>query len=187
MNQRRIDCHAHVIDHRRFPFDDGPGYKPRPDEDGPVELYRAVLEGNGVIAGTFTSSGSGVIRFGDLHATGNVTLQGATLEVNGTLSAANLTLQQSSTLTQSRATATTFNRMNVNLTGTLTIDATSAIDVSARGLTGSVNGTAYTYDRDRHPHPHRRRVQLHRRQPRRSGRILDRGRTARIRLYVRSQ
>jgi predicted TIM-barrel fold metal-dependent hydrolase len=48
LNERRIDCHAHVIDHRRFPFDDGPGYKPRPDEDGPVELYRAVLERNGV-------------------------------------------------------------------------------------------------------------------------------------------
>jgi predicted TIM-barrel fold metal-dependent hydrolase len=48
MSERRIDCHAHVIDHRRFPFDDGPGYKPRPDEEGPVELYRDVLERNGV-------------------------------------------------------------------------------------------------------------------------------------------
>jgi len=48
MDQRRIDCHAHVIDHRRFPFDDGPGYKPRPDEDGPVGLYREVLDRHGV-------------------------------------------------------------------------------------------------------------------------------------------
>ena len=48
MSERRIDCHAHVIDHRRFPFDDGPGYKPRPDEEGPVDLYRAALEENGV-------------------------------------------------------------------------------------------------------------------------------------------
>src|SRR5262249_6213190 len=48
MSERRIDCHAHIIDRRRFPLDDGPGYKPRPDEDGPAELYRTVLERNGV-------------------------------------------------------------------------------------------------------------------------------------------
>jgi predicted TIM-barrel fold metal-dependent hydrolase len=48
MSERRIDCHAHIIDRHRFPFDDGPGYKPRPDEDGPAEVYRTVLGHNGV-------------------------------------------------------------------------------------------------------------------------------------------
>ncbi len=68
------------------------------------------------------------------------------MEVNGTLAANNLTLA-GSTLAHTRATATTINRLNVNVNGTLTVDATSAIDVSTRGLTGSANGTAYTYDR----------------------------------------
>jgi predicted TIM-barrel fold metal-dependent hydrolase len=48
MSERSIDCHAHVIDHPRFPFDDGPGYKPRPDEHGPLEHYRATLTAAGV-------------------------------------------------------------------------------------------------------------------------------------------
>src|SRR6185436_18454786 len=106
-----------------------------------------VLEGTGVTAATFTTSGAGIVRFRDLHSAGNVTLDGATVEVNGSVSAANLTLQNGATLTQSFATATSFNRLNVNLTGVLTIDPTSAVDVTARGLTGSVNGTAYTYDK----------------------------------------
>lgn len=38
-----IDCHAHIIDPARFPFDNGPGYRPRPYEVGPREAYNAVL------------------------------------------------------------------------------------------------------------------------------------------------
>ena len=39
-----IDCHAHIIDPARFPFADGPGYRPKPDELGPREAYNAILD-----------------------------------------------------------------------------------------------------------------------------------------------
>ena len=45
---RVIDCHAHIIDTARFPLADGPGYKPRPNENGPKETYCGVLDGHGV-------------------------------------------------------------------------------------------------------------------------------------------
>jgi len=41
-----IDCHAHIIDTARFPLADGPGYKPRPNENGPKEIYCGVLDGH---------------------------------------------------------------------------------------------------------------------------------------------
>lgn len=46
--RRAIDCHAHVIDTARFPLSDGPGYKPRPRENGPKETYCGVLDGHGI-------------------------------------------------------------------------------------------------------------------------------------------
>jgi predicted TIM-barrel fold metal-dependent hydrolase len=39
-----IDCHAHIIDTARFPLAEGPGYKPRPNENGPKETYCGVLD-----------------------------------------------------------------------------------------------------------------------------------------------
>ncbi len=45
---RAIDCHAHVIDTALFPLADGPGYKPRPHENGPKETYCGVLDGHRV-------------------------------------------------------------------------------------------------------------------------------------------
>jgi predicted TIM-barrel fold metal-dependent hydrolase len=45
---RAIDCHAHVIDTARYPLSDGPGYKPRPHENGPKETYCGVLDGHAV-------------------------------------------------------------------------------------------------------------------------------------------
>jgi predicted TIM-barrel fold metal-dependent hydrolase len=45
---RIVDCHAHVIDPARFPFPEGPGYRPRPDEAGPCEAYLEVLDRHGV-------------------------------------------------------------------------------------------------------------------------------------------
>jgi predicted TIM-barrel fold metal-dependent hydrolase len=43
-----VDCHAHIIDPARFPFGDGPGYRPKPDELGPREDYNTVLDRHGV-------------------------------------------------------------------------------------------------------------------------------------------
>jgi len=107
----------------------------------------ALFDSNGAIAATFSTAGAGVLRFANVHSTRDVTLAGANVEVNGTFSAPNLTLSGGATLTQSRATATSFNRLIVDVPGTIAVDSTSAIDVSARGITGSVNGTAYTYDK----------------------------------------
>jgi predicted TIM-barrel fold metal-dependent hydrolase len=45
---RLVDCHAHIIDPARFPLADGPGYKPRPNEAGPKEIYCGVLDGHRV-------------------------------------------------------------------------------------------------------------------------------------------
>jgi len=45
---RLIDCHAHIIDTARFPLGTGPGYKPRPDENGAKETYCGVLDGHRV-------------------------------------------------------------------------------------------------------------------------------------------
>jgi predicted TIM-barrel fold metal-dependent hydrolase len=45
--ERLIDCHAHIIDPARFPFPDGPGYKPHPEETGTREAYGAMLDGLG--------------------------------------------------------------------------------------------------------------------------------------------
>ena len=39
-----VDCHAHIIDPSRFPYDDGPGYKPKPHEVGTQEAYVAALD-----------------------------------------------------------------------------------------------------------------------------------------------
>jgi len=44
----RIDCHAHVIAPDRFPYADGPGYKPRPDETGDFDAYRRALASHGI-------------------------------------------------------------------------------------------------------------------------------------------
>ena len=42
-----IDCHAHVIDPGRFPYADGPGYRPLPHETGTREAFAAVLDAHG--------------------------------------------------------------------------------------------------------------------------------------------
>ena len=39
----RVDCHAHIIAPARFPYADGPGYRPRPDETGDAEGFAAIL------------------------------------------------------------------------------------------------------------------------------------------------
>ena len=46
-----IDCHAHVIDPRRFPYADGPGYKPGPHETGDAAAFADGLRANGVSRG----------------------------------------------------------------------------------------------------------------------------------------
>jgi predicted TIM-barrel fold metal-dependent hydrolase len=43
-----VDTHAHIIDPIRFPFADGPGYKPRPEEAGTSDDFCAVLDAHDV-------------------------------------------------------------------------------------------------------------------------------------------
>ena len=44
----RIDCHAHVIAPDKFPYADGLGYKPRPDEAGDCDAFCRVLAAHGI-------------------------------------------------------------------------------------------------------------------------------------------
>ena len=44
----RIDCHAHVIDPKAFPFQPGVGYTPRADETGTAGAFRATLAASSV-------------------------------------------------------------------------------------------------------------------------------------------
>jgi hypothetical protein len=108
---------------------------------------------NGAFAGASSSriplyigTANSGFRFGNVVVNGDVSLQTANMEVNGTIAATNLSLT-SSNLGHSIATATTINRLNVDVAQTLTVDAASAIDVTARGLTGAVSGVPYTYDK----------------------------------------
>ncbi len=43
-----VDCHNHIIDPMRFPFADGGGYRPQPDETGTREAFAAVLDAHGM-------------------------------------------------------------------------------------------------------------------------------------------
>lgn len=43
-----IDCHLHVVDPDRFPYDDGPGYKPPPHETGTADMLAATLSAHGI-------------------------------------------------------------------------------------------------------------------------------------------
>ncbi len=44
----QADCHAHIIAPAQFPYANGPGYKPRPDEVGDREAFARVLATHGV-------------------------------------------------------------------------------------------------------------------------------------------
>jgi predicted TIM-barrel fold metal-dependent hydrolase len=44
---RFADCHAHIVNPERFPFQPGPGYMPRPDEIGTADMFAAVLDSAG--------------------------------------------------------------------------------------------------------------------------------------------
>ncbi|HYL82291.1 MAG TPA: amidohydrolase family protein [Candidatus Acidoferrum sp.] len=43
-----VDCHAHIIAPAQFPYSEGPGYKPRPDEVGDREAFAKVLAAHAV-------------------------------------------------------------------------------------------------------------------------------------------
>src|SRR5215510_490246 len=43
-----IDCHAHLIDPKRFAFVDGAGYRPQAHETGTREAFAGVLDAHGV-------------------------------------------------------------------------------------------------------------------------------------------
>lgn len=44
----RADCHAHIIDPAHFPYSEGPGYKPRPDEVGNRDAFMDALTTHGI-------------------------------------------------------------------------------------------------------------------------------------------
>ena len=42
------DCHAHIIAPQQYPYADGPGYKPRPDEAGDGDAFSRILAAHGI-------------------------------------------------------------------------------------------------------------------------------------------
>ncbi|MDA2924147.1 cadherin-like domain-containing protein, partial [Acidobacteria bacterium AH-259-L09] len=63
-------------------------------------------------------------------------VDGTTLTVDGTHTFANLVLLNGAVLTHSPTTATTVKKLDLTITGTLQVDATSRIDAVARGFLG---------------------------------------------------
>src|SRR5207302_108017 len=84
-----------------------------------------------------------IIRLNNTHADSDVTVTGGVVELNGTMFGTNVSLKNGAMLTHTTTTPATAYRAFVKLSGTLTVDAASTVDVSARGYTGSVNGIAY--------------------------------------------
>jgi predicted TIM-barrel fold metal-dependent hydrolase len=68
-DEQIVDCHAHIIDKERFPFIDGRGYHPRPNESGTREAYCAELDRHGVSSGVLVQlSGYGTNNGANLDA-----------------------------------------------------------------------------------------------------------------------
>ena len=65
-----------------------------------------------------------------------IQVNGRTLTIDGAHTFANLVLLNGATLTHSPTTATKVNKLEVTVTGTIQVDATSKIDVSGRGFLG---------------------------------------------------
>jgi predicted TIM-barrel fold metal-dependent hydrolase len=51
MTTAGVDCHAHIIDLKRFPPPPGPGYKPTLEESGTREEFAATLDAHGIARG----------------------------------------------------------------------------------------------------------------------------------------
>jgi len=67
--ERIVDCHAHIIDHVRFPFTGSKGYRARPDEHGTREEYCSVLDRHGISNAVLVQlSGYGVDNSANLDA-----------------------------------------------------------------------------------------------------------------------
>lgn len=46
-----VDCHFHIIDHRRFPFEPGVGYTPKLDESGTAQEFDECMQAHGITHG----------------------------------------------------------------------------------------------------------------------------------------
>ncbi|TSC81395.1 MAG: hypothetical protein G01um101418_235, partial [Parcubacteria group bacterium Gr01-1014_18] len=73
---------------------------------------------------------------GNTGSSGDTFIDDALLTMGSTLSAANLTLSNSAQLTHFQTSSTVIENLTLNITGILNVDATSTIDVSARGFLG---------------------------------------------------
>ena len=69
-----------------------------------------------------------------------VVIDGRAAVVNGPIRLNSLTLRNGAVLTTGASTASSTSLLQLELTGTLTIDATSGIDVSGRGFLGGLTG-----------------------------------------------
>jgi hypothetical protein len=95
-------------------------------------------DGDGMNDGAEVAFGSNPNDPNDLRT--EVVLDGRTASVTGVIRLNSLTLRNGAVLTQAPSTATTNARLELEMGGTLTIDATSRIDASGRGLLGGLTG-----------------------------------------------
>ena len=89
-----------------------------------------------------TTAGTSFVRFEELRGD-DLVLRG--LVEASRVVARSLALQNGAILSHPATTATTIHSLNVDVDGPVTIDATSAIDVSGRGFSGSTSGYGRTW------------------------------------------
>ncbi len=105
---------------------------------------QATVETAGLETPLITTTSTGLVRADVLHPhdnTDNIALRGR-VEA-GAVTATTLALQNGASLGHPFTTGTKINKLTVDV-DTLTVDASSSIDVTGRGLTGVVNGFART-------------------------------------------
>ena len=105
---------------------------------------RGGLEADTLRTPSIVSTGTTLLRAGELRASA-LTIRGGRTEVNRLLAAGTLSLLDGAVLSHSATSASTINRLHVDVTGTLTVDAASSIDVSALGFTGAAAGYGRTW------------------------------------------
>jgi len=108
----------------------------------PLQLNNNTITVNGgsTLAGDLTLNNSTLWQSGALNVLGNVSLDNSSVTVSGTFSASNaLTLTNNSVISHNAATTTAQNELDVTA-GTVSIDATSKIDVTGEGYLGGFQG-----------------------------------------------
>ena len=88
---------------------------------------------------------AGTIKINGIAKVADLTIDGGTFEVNGTVTSTTMRAIHSATVTSPQTIPTSVARLNINAQ-TLTIENGSAINVDGKGFGGTVSNVAYTYN-----------------------------------------